>query len=117
MSCYKSFEITLILKKKIILFLTRKREKTFEKKIEMRTKQLMTIILLIMVGNSIAGPAAFAICQAGCSALVVACYAGAGFTFGTITAGAGTPAAVLACNAAYGVCIKACFTALFAPTP
>ena len=34
--------------------------------------------------------------------MVVACYAAAGFTFGTVTAGAGVPAAVIGCNAALG---------------
>ncbi len=73
--------------------------------------------MLLMIGTSSAGPIAVGICQAGCSALVVSCYAAAGFTFGTVTAGAGTPAAVLACNSAYGICVKACFSAMFAPTP
>lgn len=30
-----------------------------------------------------AGPLAYGICQTGCNAMVVACYAAAGFTFGT----------------------------------
>ncbi|RPD54077.1 hypothetical protein L227DRAFT_372897 [Lentinus tigrinus ALCF2SS1-6] len=44
----------------------------------------------------------YGICQTGCNTLAVACYAAAGFTFGTVTAGAGTPAAILACNVALG---------------
>ncbi|KAM5531608.1 hypothetical protein V8D89_014723 [Ganoderma adspersum] len=65
-----------------------------------------------------AGPIAYGICQTGCNTVTVACYAGAGFTFGTVTAGVGVPAAILACNAALGVCSSACATvALFAPTP
>ncbi|KAI1791328.1 hypothetical protein LXA43DRAFT_1094705 [Ganoderma leucocontextum] len=65
-----------------------------------------------------AGPIAYGICQTGCNAVVVACYAGAGFTFGTVTAGLGVPAAIIACNAALGTCSAACATvALFAPTP
>ncbi|OBZ67208.1 hypothetical protein A0H81_13009 [Grifola frondosa] len=32
-----------------------------------------------------AGPIAYGICQTGCNAVVVVCYAGAGFTFGTVT--------------------------------
>ena len=64
-----------------------------------------------------AGPAAYGICQAGCSAVVVACYSGAGFTFGTVTAGAGIPAAIVACNSAYGTCQAACAAVLIAPTP
>lgn len=53
----------------------------------------------------------------GCNALVVACYAGAGFTFGTVTAGVGAPAAVMACNAGLGLCQAGCAAAIFAPTP
>ena len=64
-----------------------------------------------------AGPAAYGICQTGCNALVVACYAAAGFTFGTVTAGAGVPAAIVACNTQLGVCMAACVAAGFAPTP
>lgn len=65
----------------------------------------------------LAGPAAYGICQAGCSAVVVACYAGADFTFGAVTAGAGAPAAVIAYNSAYGTCQAACAAVLLAPTP
>ncbi|KAH9894857.1 hypothetical protein C8Q73DRAFT_790064 [Cubamyces lactineus] len=65
-----------------------------------------------------AGPIAYGLCQTGCNAVVVACYAAAGATFGTITAGVGTPAAIIACNVALGQCSAACATiALFAPTP
>ena len=64
-----------------------------------------------------AGPAAYGVCQAGCSAIVVACYSGAGFTFGTVTAGAGIPAAIVACNSAYGTCQASCAAVLLAPTP
>nr|VWO98978.1 FAD-dependent monooxygenase DEP2 (EC (Depudecin biosynthesis cluster protein 2) [Ganoderma boninense] len=80
-----------------------------------------------------AGPIAYGICQTatdlpklltititelGCNTVAVACYAGAGFTFGTVTAGLGAPAAILACNAALGTCSSACAAiALLAPTP
>ncbi|KAG9233117.1 hypothetical protein BJ875DRAFT_379222 [Amylocarpus encephaloides] len=63
-----------------------------------------------------AGPAAYGICQAGCAAVVTACYAGAGFTWGA-TLGASAPATILACNAAFGTCQAACWAALIAPTP
>ncbi len=63
------------------------------------------------------GPFAYGICQTGCNAMVVACYAAAGFTFGTVTAGVGIPAAIVACNAALGVCMAACIAAGFAPIP
>lgn len=64
-----------------------------------------------------AGPAAYGICQAGCAAVAVACYAAAGAVFGTVTAGVGTAPAILACNAAFGKCSAACILAGFAPTP
>ncbi|EJF56403.1 hypothetical protein DICSQDRAFT_174921 [Dichomitus squalens LYAD-421 SS1] len=74
--------------------------------------------LLAVFPTVTAGPIAYGLCQTGCNTVTVACYAGAGFTFGTVTAGAGVPAAILACNAALGVCSSTCATvALFAPTP
>ncbi|KAI8355641.1 hypothetical protein EDC96DRAFT_484348 [Choanephora cucurbitarum] len=80
----------------------------------------LTFVLLIvclLMGLSEAGPLAYGICQTGCNALAVACYAGAGFTFGTITAGAGVPAVILGCNAALGTCMAACVAAGLAPIP
>jgi len=49
--------------------------------------------------------------------MVVACYSAAGFTFGTVTAGAGVPAAIIACNAALGTCMAGCAALLITPTP
>lgn len=49
-------------------------------------------------------------CQTACNAGAAACYAGFGFVFGTITAGAGVPAAVAGCNATLGACMAACHT-------
>ena len=63
------------------------------------------------------GPVAYGICQTGCNCVAVACYAAAGFTFGTVTAGLGTPAAIVACNTSLGSCMTACVVAGFAPTP
>ncbi|KAI1736724.1 hypothetical protein F4680DRAFT_246167 [Xylaria scruposa] len=63
-----------------------------------------------------AGPAAYGICQAGCAAVVTACYAAAGFTWGA-TAGVSAPATIIACNSAFGTCQAACYVAAFAPTP
>ena len=42
----------------------------------------------------------YGICQIRCNTVVIACYAGAGLTFGTVTvtAGAGIPAAAIACS-------------------
>ncbi|EIM84439.1 uncharacterized protein STEHIDRAFT_61372 [Stereum hirsutum FP-91666 SS1] len=64
------------------------------------------------------GPIAYGICQTGCNTVAVACYAAAGFQFGTVVAAVAAPATILACNAALGTCSTACATvALFAPTP
>ncbi|KAI0666621.1 hypothetical protein C8Q78DRAFT_1058448 [Trametes maxima] len=71
---------------------------------------------LAIIPNAHAGPLAYGICQSGCNALAVTCYAAAGAVFGTVTAGVGTPAAILACNAALGTCATACVAAGFAPT-
>lgn len=57
-----------------------------------------------------AGPAAYGTCQVGCAALVTACYAAAGFVFGTTIVGA--PPAIMACNSAFGTCQAACWAAL-----
>ncbi len=64
-----------------------------------------------------AGPLAYGICQTGCNALVVSCYAGAGFVFGTVTMGAGIPAAIVSCNTSLGICMAACVAAGLTPTP
>lgn len=86
-----------------------------------------------------AGPLAYGICQTGafisrtlpqgdgsterlcdavgCNTVTVACYAGAGFVFGTVTAGVGTPAVIVACNVALGQCSAACALIALAPTP
>ena len=74
---------------------------------------IFSILTLFVEG----GPLSYGICQTGCNALVVACYASAGLTFGTITAGMGTPAAAIACNAALGTCMAGCIAAGFSPTP
>jgi len=52
--------------------------------------------------------ASYGLCQTVCNAGAVACYAGAGLTFGTVTAGAGIPAAALVCNTALGGCMSIC---------
>lgn len=54
-----------------------------------------------------AGPLAYAVCQAGCASVVMACYAAAGATWGA-TAGATAPGTVVACNTAFGKCQAAC---------
>lgn len=62
-----------------------------------------------------AGPVAYGVCQAGCAAVVTACYSAAGFAWGvTIT---NPPAVILACNSAFGTCYAACAAVALAPTP
>ncbi|GAA5833889.1 hypothetical protein JCM9279_001651 [Rhodotorula babjevae] len=80
---------------------------------------LVLLFLLALLGAQVAqaGPLAYAACQACCSAGVVTCYGGAGFVFGTVTAGASTPAVILGCNSAFGACSSACAWMLLAPTP
>ena len=79
-------------------------------------------IVLVMLGLACtdpvtAGPLAYGICQTGCNAIAVACYAAAGAVFGTVTAGIGTMPAHAACNAALGTCMASCVAAGCAPTP
>ena len=100
--------------------------------------KLAIISALALVAAPVsAGPIAYGICQTGkslrslsymevtmltlywtgCNTVVVACYAAAGFTFGTVAAPLAPPA-IVACNAGLGTCSAACATvALLAPTP
>jgi hypothetical protein len=82
-----------------------------------KAKAMSFCIILLMASHIEAGPAAYGICQAGCAALAVACYAAGGAVFGTVTAGVGTPAVILGCNLAFGKCSAACIAAGFLPTP
>lgn len=75
---------------------------------------LWTLLLLSSVVS--AGPLGYGICQAGCSAIVMACYSAAGFTWGA-TLGATAPATILACNSSFGFCQAACASALLVPIP
>jgi len=79
--------------------------------------RLAIALLVLCVLGANGGPLAYGICQSGCNAGAVACYAAAGVTFGTVTAGAGTPLAVLGCNTALGTCMAACVAAGCTPTP
>jgi len=72
--------------------------------------------LALMTATAQAGPVGYGICQAGCSAVVMACYAAGGATWGA-TAGATAPATIAACNSAFGTCQAACAAVLLAPTP
>ncbi|KAH8691071.1 hypothetical protein GQ44DRAFT_720093 [Phaeosphaeriaceae sp. PMI808] len=77
---------------------------------------IIIIDCLVLARSASAGPAAYGICQAGCSAVVMACYTAAGFTWGA-TLGASAPATIIGCNAAFGTCQAACAATLLAPTP
>ncbi|KAI1756746.1 hypothetical protein F4782DRAFT_526421 [Xylaria castorea] len=81
-------------------------------------KPTTPFVTAILASTSIvsAGPAAYGICQAGCAAVVTACYAAGGFTWG-VTAGLSIPATIIACNTAFGTCQAACWVAAIAPTP
>ena len=68
-----------------------------------------------LTDTATAGPLAYGICQAGCAAVVTACYGAAGVTFRTVLA-VTAPAAVLACNAAFGQCSAACAVVALTPT-
>lgn len=76
------------------------------------------IVLILIIQYAGGGPIASGICYAGCAASVCACFAAAGFTFGTVPAAAiaATPT-LAACNAAFGICEAACMAALALPTP
>ncbi|KAF9554637.1 hypothetical protein CPC08DRAFT_712746 [Agrocybe pediades] len=79
---------------------------------------LLSTVALALSGASMvsAGPIAYGLCQTDCNTVAVACYADAGFTFGTVAA-ADAPAAVLACNSALGTCSAKCASVtLLAPT-
>ncbi|KAH8106391.1 hypothetical protein DFH11DRAFT_1518269 [Phellopilus nigrolimitatus] len=73
-------------------------------------------LLAAALPGALGGPLAYGLCQTGCNAGVVACYGGAGFTFGTVPV-IGAPAAILGCNALLGTCMAACAGLVLAPTP
>ena len=54
-----------------------------------------------------AGLAGYGICQAGCAAVVTACYAAGGAIWGA-TPGATASSAIVGCNNAFGTCQAAC---------
>lgn len=75
-----------------------------------------TIVLAVLVLAAVlgpvqvmGGPAAYGICQTGCNAVTVACYASAGVVFGV--------GSVVVCNIAQGTCMAACVAAGLSPTP
>lgn len=74
------------------------------------------VLMAFLPLSTVAGPLVYGICQTGCNAGAVACYAAAGFTFGAVTAGASTPLVIMGCNGALGVCMAGCVAAGFTPT-
>ncbi|SMR41375.1 unnamed protein product [Zymoseptoria tritici ST99CH_1E4] len=77
----------------------------------------MSLATLAVIAPAIsAGPAAYGVCQGGCAKVVKACYAAAGFIWGSAFDGP-VPATVQACNGAFGICQGACWTALLMPVP
>lgn len=82
-----------------------------------RALLLATILVSFLAAQpAAAGPIAYGICQTGCNAVAVACYAAAGFSFGTVAAPLAVPA-IIQCNAALGVCMTTCIAAGCAPIP
>lgn len=81
-------------------------------------RAIVALALLISVCQTAdAGLLGYGLCQTGCNGVAVACYSAAGFTFGTVTAGAGIPAVLVACNTALGACMAACAGVALTPTP
>lgn len=65
--------------------------------------RLAFVTTTALVATVYAGPLGYAVCQAGCASVVMACYAAGGATWGA-TLGATAPATIVGCNAAYGTC-------------
>ncbi|KAK0232409.1 hypothetical protein EDD85DRAFT_108986 [Armillaria nabsnona] len=85
----------------------------------MRLSPILTFLVtsVALAPQAHAGPIAYGICQTGCNVVAVACYAAAGFTFGTVAAPV-APVAIIGCNSALGTCSAMCAgVALLAPTP
>ncbi|PWY63836.1 hypothetical protein BO83DRAFT_323600 [Aspergillus eucalypticola CBS 122712] len=81
----------------------------------MKNLYLAITTIFIFASYAYAGPLGYGICQAGCAAVVMACYSAAGYTWGA-TLGATAPASIVACNAAFGTCCAHCAATLLAPT-
>ncbi|OPB44469.1 hypothetical protein A0O28_0027880 [Trichoderma guizhouense] len=81
---------------------------------KMQIVKVLAILTLATTSN--AGPVAYGICQAGCAAVVTACYAAGGATWGA-TAGATASPTIIGCNTAFGSCQAACYAAATFPCP
>ena len=82
----------------------------------MRLLLALIAALALFIPAVLAGSLGYGTCQAGCSAVVMACYGAAGFTWGT-TFGATAPASIIVCNTAFGTCQAACAAVVLASTP
>jgi hypothetical protein len=81
---------------------------------------ILTFLILLSAATQPAeaglfGITAYGICQTGCNGVAVACYAAAGFTFGTVTGGVGVPASIIGCNVALGACMASCALVALSP--
>ena len=72
------------------------------------TMQPMTMVMLTLAATAAAGPVSYAICQAGCAAIVMPCHAASGAVFGIAVP---LTLAIAACNAAFGFCQSQCWLA------
>ncbi|GAW03091.1 proteophosphoglycan 5 [Lentinula edodes] len=63
----------------------------------MRLTNVLVPVLSVLAGlqGAKAGLIAYGLCQTGCNTVAGACYAAAGFTFGTVIAAPATPAVIL----------------------
>lgn len=74
--------------------------------ITMRSTRTIIVALPLAIAI-IAGPNAYSICQAGCSAVLAACYSAAGARVGTVY-GSAVPVPIADCNAAFWACNAMC---------
>ncbi|CZT42857.1 uncharacterized protein RSE6_02809 [Rhynchosporium secalis] len=81
----------------------------------MRLPSPPLFLLAISPTLALGGPAVYGLCQAGCAAVVTACYAAGGATWGA-TLGASAPATIIGCNSAFGTCQAACAVVALLPT-
>jgi alpha/beta superfamily hydrolase len=82
-----------------------------------RSVTILVILALLSCQAVDCGPILGAVAVCDFAAKMAACYAAAGFTFGTVIASAATPAVILACIEASGPCMIHAAAATLAPTP
>ncbi|THV03464.1 hypothetical protein K435DRAFT_651135 [Dendrothele bispora CBS 962.96] len=76
---------------------------------------VVLLIGLAILQSTQADLIAYGICQTTCNSAAAACYAAAGFMFGTMIAVHNVPPVVLACNTGLGTCSATCVVALLTP--